>query len=129
MVGISRALIVLQVARDASGIRQVVVAVHVALRALQRDVSPSQRKAGGRVIESGVRPGRRAVAGFASLRHSGLHVIGIGRPLVILQVARDARSVGQVVISVDVALRTLQRNVRPTQREAGLAVIEGGVSP
>ena len=101
----------------------------MALRALQRNVCASQRETRGRVIESGIRPGRRAVAGFASLRHSSLHVVGIGGALVVLQVARDAGGVGQVVISIDVALRTLQRDVRACEREAGLSVIEGRVCP
>jgi hypothetical protein len=69
------------------------------------------------------------VAGFANLRHSGLHVVGIGRSLIVLQMAGDARGVGQVVISVDMTLCTLQRDVRPGQREAGLAVVKRGIRP
>lgn len=101
----------------------------MALRTLQRDVCARQREAGGGVIESGIRPGHRGVAGFARLRHSSLHVIGVGRSLVVLQMAGDACGVGEAVVSVDVALRTLQRDVRAGQREAGLAVIEGRVGP
>ena len=67
------------------------------------------------------------MAAFTSLRHSSLHVVGIGRALKVLQVAGDTCGIGQVVISVDVALRTLQRDMRPGQREAGLVVIECGI--
>ena len=129
MVGIGRALIVLQVAGHTTGIGQGVVSVYVALRALQREVRTGQRETCGRVIECGIRPGRRAMAAFTSLRHSSLHVVGIGRSLKVLQVARDARGVGQVVISVDMTLRALQRDVRPGQRETRLAMIESGVRP
>ena len=101
----------------------------MALRTLQRDVRASQRETRGRVVESGIRPGRRGVAGFARLRHSGLHMVGIGCSLIVLQVAGDAGGVGQAVISINVALRTLQRDVRAGQRKAGLAVIEGRVCP
>ena len=51
----------------------------MALRALQRNVCASQRETRGRVIESGIRPGRSAVAGFAGLRHPRLYVVRIGR--------------------------------------------------
>ena len=43
--------------------------------------------------------------------------------------ARDACGVGQVVVSVDVALRTLQRNVGAIEREASLIVVESGIRP
>lgn len=48
-----------------------------------------------------------------------LHMVGVGCSLEVFQVARDATGVGQVVIPIDVALRTLQRDVRPGQRESG----------
>jgi hypothetical protein len=56
-------------------------------------------------------------------------VVGVGRSLIILQVTRDASGVGQVVISIDMALRTLQRNVGATERETSLVVVEGRVRP
>ena len=86
-----------------------------------------ERESRGRVIEARISPGRGVVAALARLWYSGLHMVGIGRALKVLQVARHAGGVGQVVISVDVALRALQRDVRPGQREAGLAVIERSI--
>jgi len=47
------------------------------------------------------------VAHLAGLREVLLHVWGVVRSLVVLQVARDARRVGDVVIIVDVAVRAL----------------------
>lgn len=69
------------------------------------------------------------MAVLAGLRESCLHVIGIGRGLVVSQMARHARSIRQVVVSVDVTLGTWSGHVSTGQREAGLAVIECGVSP
>lgn len=116
-------------AGHASRIGQVVVPADVALRTLQRDVRTGQREAGRRVIEAGIGPGRCAVAAFASLRHAGLHVVGIRGALEVLQVTRDAGGIGQVVVPVDVTLRALQGHVRTGQREACLGVIEGGIRP
>lgn len=54
-------------------------------------------------------PGRGVVAQLASLGKSRLRVIGVRRPLEILQVAGDAGRAGQVVVIVDVAIATLSR--------------------
>jgi len=58
MRGIIRGLEVVQVAAHASRVRrrQVVIAIHVTLRALQRCVCPSQREAGGRMVECCIAP-------------------------------------------------------------------------
>ena len=118
MVGLRRALEILQVAADAGGVGagQTVVAIHMALRALHAAVCASQREAGGVVIESRAGPGSRRVALLASLREAGLHVIGIGRALEILQVATDACGVGagQVVIIINMTLGTLHAGMCPT---------------
>ena len=55
---------------DAGCIRrsQIVIAVHVTLRALQRGVETGQRESGGRVIEARAAPIRGVVALLASLR-------------------------------------------------------------
>ena len=58
------------------------------------------------------------MAALARLRDSGLHVVGVGCALEIFQVAGDATGVRQVVIPIDMALRTLQWDVRSSQREA-----------
>jgi len=86
VIGIRGALEVFQMAANASsvGAGQVVVAVHVALRALHGRVRSRQRKARGRVIESRTVPRSRGVALLASGRETGLHVIGIGGALEIL---------------------------------------------
>ena len=117
MVGIRRALEIFQVAADASRVRagQVVIPVHVALRALQRGMRAGQREAGSRVIESRAHPRGRAVALLAGLRESGLHMVGLRRALEIFQVAAGASRVrtGQGVVAVHVALRALHARVRP----------------
>ncbi len=66
---------------------------------------------------------------LASLRECTLHVIRIGRALEVFQVARHTRCIGQVVVAVDVALRTRQRRMRAGQRESSRAVVEIRVSP
>ena len=133
VVWIRRAPEILQVTADARRVRarQVVIAIHVTLRALQAGVRTGQRESGGVVIESGARPGSGGMALLASLREAGLHVIRIGRALEILQVAADARRVRarQVVISVHVTLRALQAGVRTGQRESGGVVIESRARP
>lgn len=57
-------------------------------------------------------------------------MIGIGRALIILQVASDTGAAVQVVISVDVALRARQRAMRARQSEAcELEMIEADSEP
>ncbi len=51
VVGIGRSLKIFQVARDAGCVRNVVVVVDMALRALQRHVRAREREAGLTVIE------------------------------------------------------------------------------
>lgn len=118
VIGVGRALIVLQVAVHAGTAGQLVVAVDMALRALQRRMRAGQRESRAGMVESRAQPVDRAMAILAGLREIGLHVIGIGGGLVILQVARDALRAGQVVIVVDVTLRALQRRVRAGKRKS-----------
>jgi hypothetical protein len=120
VVGVSSGLVVLQVARHtrAVGAGQIVVAVDVALCARQSGVEAGQGEAGAGVVEGGAAPIRRVMALLASLGKVRLDVIGIGGGLVVLQVARDARRVGEVVVVVDVALRTLQGRVCARQWES-----------
>ena len=131
VVRLCRALEVFQVAACAGRTGQVVVAVHVALRALHGGVRSGQRESCVVVIEGRSRPGGRVVALRASLRESAGNVVGIGRALEILQVAADARRVcaRQVEVTVDVALRALNAGMRPGEGKAGGRVIKVGAHP
>jgi len=113
------------------GAGQAVVAIDVALLALQRGVRASQGEAGGRVIERRARPGSVVVALQAVGGEPCLNVIGIRRTVVVRLMASDARGVGagQIVIPVHVALLALQRRVRAREREAGGRVVKRGVAP
>jgi len=121
------------VATDTSRVRgrQVVIAIHVALRALQRRMRARQREACGRVVERRIPPRRSRVALLAGLREIRLHVIRIRGPLEILQVATDAGRVraGQVVVVVDVALHALDAGVRSRQGESRGRVIKRRACP
>lgn len=66
------------------------------------------------------------MARFAGLGESLLHVIWIVRVLVVLQMARDAGRLSQVVIIVDMAIAALARRycMRSGQRKIRLGVIE-----
>jgi hypothetical protein len=114
------------VARHAGGIRQVVVSVDVTLGTWSGHVSAGQRKAGLAVIECGISPRRCGVAGGAGRGDSCLGVIGIGCPLKIFHVARDAVGGCAGKLAVHVALGTGDRHVGPGQREfSECTVVEG----
>ena len=129
MIGVGRAVEIIQVAGGAGGAVQAVVAVYVALRTLQWHVRPGQCETCRCVIESCVRPSHGRVAGVAGLRKASLGVIRISRGLVILQVAGGAGSAVQGVVSVYVTLGAGQWDVRPGQRESGSSVVESSASP
>ena len=109
-------------ATDAGRIRagQAVVAIDMALSALQRSVGTRQRPSGRGMVEVRIGPRGGVVALLAGLRHVGLHVVGLRGALEILHVAVHADRVraGQVVIVVDVAIRARSRHVRAGKREA-----------
>ena len=88
-------------------------------------------EAGRAVIEGSGCPVRCRVALITGLRDASLCVIRIVGVLEIGQMAIHANRVraGQVVVVVDVALRTLDGGVRTGQREAGGRVIKRGVQP
>jgi len=133
VVRIGRALEILQVAIDARRIRirQIVVVVDVALRALHRGMRARQRETSRRVIESRIRPRDVVVALLTGLRETRGHVVRVRRSLEVFQVATDARGIrgGQVVIAVHVALGASHRGVRAGKREAGRRVVEGRLRP
>jgi hypothetical protein len=120
---------ILHMAGCTRGAVQAVIAIYVALRTLQWHVCAGQRETRSRVIESCIRPRHSRMAGIASLRKPGLSVIRIGGALIVLQVASRARAAAQRVISVDVTLGTLERDVRSRQCEPGSHMVKARVSP
>jgi hypothetical protein len=64
------------------------------------------------------------VANVTLLRKSGSDVIGAGGGLKILQMAGDTRSVGQLVIVVDVALIALHAGMKASKGPSRSGVIE-----
>jgi hypothetical protein len=111
MVRIICILKVRQVARHARRIRQTIVRVDMALAALQRSVCASKRPTCGRVIERRRRPRGCVMTNLALLRETRRHVIGIVRPLEVLQVTTDTSRVRDVVVAVDVTLAALNTRV------------------
>jgi len=69
------------------------------------------------------------VARGAGRRNSRLRVVGISGSLIILQVTTRAIGGCQVVVSIGVALRALQRCVGAGERESNQAVVEGCRNP
>jgi len=126
--------VVLLVACVAQCAVQRVVVVHVAVGAQARrhDMRSRQLEAGGGVVKRGIGPENGVVTGFASCRERGRNVVHRrGRVVVIRLVARDASGAGQIVIIVDVAIRTGSRRhgVAACEWEPGSAVVKGGVEP
>lgn len=111
VVGIGGALIVLEMAGDASGRAQVEVAIRVALIALQGGVSAGQRETYSVVIESGRLPSRRRMALLASLWKSQCDVVRIRRLLVIGKVATHTGCRSALILPARVAGRAVQRGV------------------
>ncbi len=129
-----RIVVIGLVARNAGRIRDVVIVVDVAIGALtwRHQVIAGQRKRGLRVIKGRWLPCTRGVADFASLQRN-LQTRGcrIGRALEVFQVARNARRSRQIVVPIDVAIRTLPRRnrVHAGQREVHRIVIEARRRP
>ena len=128
-----RIVVIGLVARNAGRIRNVVIVVDVAIRALPRrhHVIAGQRERGLRVIKGRRLPGAGRVASIARLGESSRDVIRIGRVLEVLEMARNAGRAGQIVVPIDVAVRTLPRRhrVHAGQREVHRAVIKGRRRP
>lgn len=87
MVRAGRRVEIIQVAGSASRAGQVVVAIHMALGALQVCVRSRQRESGRIVIERSSRPGSGRMARIAGRGEARLHVVGVGGRLVVLHVA------------------------------------------
>ena len=129
----SRIVVIRLMARHAGGAGQVVIVVDVAIGALPRGdrVCASQNESGAVVVKRRIEPGRRAVAGIASLGEVCRDVVRVRRALIILQVARHAGRARQVVIVVDVAIDALpwRHRVHACQGESGSGMIELAVGP
>jgi hypothetical protein len=76
------------------------------------------------MIEGSRSPIGSAVAHFTLLREARCNVIRVVRSLEILEMATDARGVGDVVVPIDVALSALHLGVSSGERERGPCVIE-----
>lgn len=111
VVGIGGALVVLEMAGDASGRGQVEVAVRVALIAPQGGVGAGQRETHSIVIESGRLPSRRRMAFLASLWKSQCDVVRIRRLLVIGKVTTHTGCRRALILPAPVAGRAVQRGV------------------
>ena len=84
VIRIGRTLEVFEVTPNASGAGQVVVAVRMALGALQIGVRSGEREAGRRMIERGGSPIGGAVADLALLREARRDMVRVSGALVIL---------------------------------------------
>lgn len=133
VIGSGRALIVLQMATDAGGGGEVVVVVDVTVGTDTRGsrVRTGEYETGGGMVKGRIQPRSRVVTLFASLREVRADVVRIGRALEILQVARDACSICQIVVVVDVAFAALSRGdrVHAGQGKTRQVVIEAGIRP
>lgn len=103
VVRIRRGLIVGLVTGIAVRRNRSVVGVHVTTGAGDRCVLAGERERCVVVIERRRDPRCRVMAHLALLREPRLNVVGTGRAVEILRVARDAACVGQAVIAVHMA--------------------------
>jgi len=119
VIGVRRPLVILQMAAGAGRGVQCVIVVDVAVAAQARwhRMGSAQRESRARMIEGRIQPRRGVVALLAGLREVRRNVVGIRRPLKIFQMARDAGGVRNVVVVVDVAVRTLPRRHRVHARQ------------
>ena len=123
---------VVLVATDASRACDIEVVVNVAVGALPRRhrVRTGKRKSGGRVIELAAGPRGHVMTLLASGRETRVRNRS-SRGIEVVLVATDARRTGDVVVVVDMAIRTLPRrhHVRTCQRESRLRVVKGRLLP
>ena len=129
VIRIGRALIVLEMAAHTRRAIQAVVVVDVAVGpgARWHGVHSGEREARTVVVERRIGPRAGVVALITGLREIRGDVIGIGRTLIVLEVAGHARGTVQAVIVVDVAITASARwhGVHSSERKSGTAVIKG----
>lgn len=129
VVWIGRAVVVVDVARDAGCAQTGKYATRMAIGTGLRGVSAHQGEQRLGMVEHRACPSGRVVADGTILRESGVHVVGIGGFLVVGQMARSARRRSAGVLSVDVALRARDAQVESGERELGQAVVHGRLIP
>lgn len=129
MVGVRRTLVVGLVTGIAVGGNRGVVVVHVATGAGHRGMCAGQGERRVVVVKRRWNPRRCVVAQVAGLRESRRDMVRAGGFVEVGQVTGHASRAVQLVVSVDVTLRALQRSVCPSQREARAGVIEGCAVP
>ena len=104
--------------------------VHVTLRARHRDVRTGQRESTQVVIERGILPVGGVVTHLAGGGEIAGFVVGVGRAIVVGEVASRALLRRPCKDFVGVTLRARHRGVGPGQCETGeLRVVESGVCP
>jgi len=93
-------------------------------------VRTGKRKSGGRVIKLAAGPRGHVVTLLASGRETGMRNRS-SRGIEVVLVATDACRTRDVVVVVDMAIRTLPRRhyVRTGQRESGPRMVKGGLLP
>ena len=116
-------------ATHASGRGDVVIPVYVTIEALTRRhrVCSGQGKSGAGVVEFAIGPEHGVMATRARRREMRGHVVHRAECRVVVGLmAAHARSSGDVVVVIDVAIRTLPRRhrVRSSKREPGGVVVE-----
>lgn len=128
-----RVRVIVLMARDACGVRQVVVIVQVTIGTLPRRhrVCAGKRESRTAVIECRIQPGGCVVALLATLRKVRRNVVRVGRALIVLEVAANASVRRQVVVIVGMTVGTLPRRYRmhSCQGEVRIAVIKRCVRP
>ncbi len=81
------------------------------------------------MIKRAVAPVGGRVALITRGRESSLDMIRVRRTVVVVLVAVDTRSTGELVVVVHVALRALQRRMRTGESKTRRRVIEGSIRP
>jgi len=120
VIGIVGAVVVLDVAGGTILGGEVVVSVGMALRALQSGMCSGQRKSDQVVIERCRLPGTGAVATPTGLWEVRGHMVGVGGPAEIRQVASDAGRRRTFEFAADVARVAVERGMHSGQRKAGV---------
>ena len=119
------------VAAPAIPAAQAVVAVDMALGALQAGMRARQGEPGRRVVKGGAGPvkSRGSMANGAVLREAGGFVRRVGGSVEVVLVAAPAGRAAQSVVIIDVARGALLGGVEAHQGEARGGVVKGGAVP